>query len=139
MSDHRLDNGLQDSNDEMVPTQRLEHYALPRFTRACRYAESQNLQASVDEERDDLQLICLRLNVRHPGNNLTSSYQLHIDKHNQRVIHEQHFAAEQSSQREDTLPTAINAMVMDSRLEAFFSRAFNMLLPYLKDSHPPGF
>ncbi|MFT6465106.1 hypothetical protein [Halopseudomonas laoshanensis] len=138
MNDHLPNDSQQDVENETL-AQRLESCGLPGFNRACRYAESQNLEASVHFEQVAPSLSRLSLSVRRQGDAKASTYQVLVEENKQRVIHEQYFAADQSTRHEETLPSAINEMVMDSRLEAFFSKAFNLLLPYLKDRHPPGF
>lgn len=138
MNDHLPNDSHQDVHEGTL-AHRLERCGLPGFNRACHYAESQNLEASVHFEQIDTSLTRLSLSVRRQGDAKASTYQVLAEEKKQRVIHEQYFAADQSTRHEETLPAAINEMVMDSRLEAFFSKAFNLLLPYLKDRHPPGF
>ena len=126
---------------EQLPSlsERLEQCLLPALQRACRYAESQDLQARVQVEQMDEYLTRASLSVQRPGDAAASTYLVLADAGNQRVVHEQFFAADQVSVCEDMLPAALNDMVIDSRLQAFFSRAFNLLLPYMKERHPPGF
>lgn len=118
---------------------KLEMVALPAFQEACRYASSQNLEAQVHFDRVDALVAQLSLTVSRAEDHTASTYRITAQEHNQCVIHEHYYAPDQSTSREETDPSAMNQMIMDTRMEAFFSRAFDMLLPYLKERHPPGF
>tara|TARA_R110000796_G_scaffold252600_1_gene388574 strand:- start:33093 stop:33533 length:441 start_codon:yes stop_codon:yes gene_type:complete len=117
----------------------LEMVALPVFQEACRYAVSQSLEAQVHFDRVDALVTQLSLTVSRTEDHTASTYRITTQEHNQCVIHEHYYAPDQSTSREETDPSALNDMIMDSRMEAFFSRAFGLLLPYLKERHPPGF
>jgi hypothetical protein len=140
MSAHNEETSAGNSSPVMSLELKLSEKARPLFEEAARYAHANNLWVSLSSSVNEAAAAELILSVKSPQDETPSSYKLIADSANQLVIHEMTFGREEATDRQETKPAALNDMVIDSQLEAFFSRAFGLHLDYLTDKrHPPGF
>jgi hypothetical protein len=140
MSAHNEGTSAGNSSPVMSLELKLSEKARPLFEEAARYAHANNLWVSLSSSVNEAAAAELILSVKSPQDETPSSYKLIADSANQPVIHAMTFGREEATDRQETKPAALNDMVIDSQLEAFFSRAFGLHLDYLTDKrHPPGF
>lgn len=119
---------------------KLAEKARPLFEEAAQYAHAQGLWVSMSSSIGENTVAELILSARFPDDANPSVYRLIGDGSKQTVVHEMEFGKTQTTDRQETLPSALNDMVIDTQLESFFSRAFGLHLDYLTDKHhPPGF
>tara|TARA_R110000782_G_scaffold9334_3_gene30144 strand:- start:1466 stop:1891 length:426 start_codon:yes stop_codon:yes gene_type:complete len=140
MSAH--DEEISAGNDSPVMSLelKLSEKARPLFEEAARFAHANGLWVSLSSSVTELANAELVLSAQYPQDAAPSSYKLIADTANQVVIHEMTFSRDESTDRQETQPSALNNMVIDTQLEAFFSKAFGLHLAYLTDKrHPPGF
>ncbi|MBL4834017.1 MAG: hypothetical protein JKY26_08585 [Pseudomonas sp.] len=119
---------------------KLSEKARPLFEQAAQYAHAQGLWVSMSSSIGENAVAELVLSARFPDDADPSIYRLIGDEGKQTVVHEMEFGRTRTTDRQETQPSALNDMVIDTQLESFFSRAFDLHLDYLTDKrHPPGF
>lgn len=119
---------------------KLAEKARPLFEQAAQYAHAQGLWVSLSSSIGENAVAELTLSARYPDDAQPGIYRLIGDEHKQTVIHDMVFGRSGETDRQETQPSALNDMVIDTQLERFFSKAFDLHLDYLTDKrHPPGF
>lgn len=119
---------------------KLSEKARPLFEEAARFAHAKGLWVSMSSSISENARAELILSARYPDDEAPSIYRLIGDEAKQTVVHEMEFGRDNSKDRQETEPAALNDMVIDTQLETFFSKAFGLHLDYLTDKrHPPGF
>lgn len=119
---------------------KLSEKARPLFEEAARYAHAKGMWVSMSSSVTENAVAELTLSARFPDDEAASTYRLIGDEVRQCVVHEMEFGRDKSTDRQETKPAALNDMVIDTQLEAFFSKAFGLHLDYLTEKrHPPGF
>ncbi|WP_339847362.1 hypothetical protein [uncultured Halopseudomonas sp.] len=119
---------------------KLSEKARPLFEQAAQFAHAKGLWVSMSSSINENAVAELILSARFPSDEAPSIYRLIGDEARQKVIHEMEFGRDQTKESQETQPTALNDMVIDTQLEHFFSKAFDLHLDYLTEKqHPPGF
>ncbi len=140
MSDQRENPVPDDHPAAMSLGLKLSEKARPLFEDAVSHAHAQGMWVSLSSSITANAMAELVLSARFPDDDASSTYRLIADEANQRVLHEMVFARDKSTDRQETTPAALNDLVIDTQLQAFFSKAFGLHLDYLTDKrHPPGF
>lgn len=119
---------------------KISEKARPLFEQAAQFAHAKGLWVSLSSSINEHAVAELILSARFPDDETPSIYRLIGDDARQTVVHEMAFGRDKSTDRQETKPAALNDMVIDTQLESFFSKAFNLHLDYLTEKqHPAGF
>lgn len=119
---------------------KLSEKARPLFERAAQFAHAKGLWVSISSSINEHAVAELILSARFPDDAAPSVYRLVADDAKQTVFHEMEFGRHKSTDRRETQPAALNDMVIDTQLEIFFSKGFDLHLDYLTEKqHPAGF
>lgn len=119
---------------------KLGEKARPLFEEAARYAHARGLWVSMSSSVSENAVAELVLSARFPEDAQPSIYRLIGHEQEHSVVHTMEFARDGTTDRQETGAAALNDMVIDTQLERFFSKAFDLHLDYLTDRrHPPGF
>lgn len=119
---------------------KLSEKARPLFEQAAQYAHSKGLWVSMSSSINERARAELVLSARFPDDAAPSVYRLIGDEETQTVVHEMEFGRDHSTERQENEPAALNDMVIDTQLQTFFSKAFDLQLEYLTEKrHPAGF
>jgi hypothetical protein len=107
---------------------KLSEKARPLFEEAARCAHANGLWVSLSSSVTEFANAELVLSAQYPQDEAPSSYKLIADTANQVVIHEMTFSRDESTDRQETQPEALNNMVINTQLKAFFTKAFGLHL-----------
>lgn len=116
----------------------LVDQALPLFEEAARHARRGGVEVTVEMDSSDPLQPQLRLAASNPGTR-TSSYRIIADVGNRGVVHEEFYACNDETRTLPAQLASINETVIDTRLAAFFLKAFALPLDYVTERRQAGF
>ncbi|MDU9416104.1 hypothetical protein [Pseudomonas sp. zfem005] len=116
----------------------LASQALPLFEEAARHARRGGIEVTVEMDSSDPLHPQLRLAASNPGTR-TSHYRIIADAANLSLVHEEFYAFNDETRTLPAQLASINETVIDTRLAAFFLKAFALPLDYVTERRKAGF